>query len=272
MAMGRPLELYGPKASILITGASSGIGAAIAEYLGTFGGQIALFARRRERLEATAQRVASAGGTPLILVGDTTRTEDVRRAHAELVERQGPVDIAFLNAGVGDSHPLRAFSAARLRQVFEVNVLGVGEWLEVLLPPMIARRRGVLAGISSLAAHRGAPLSGAYSASKAALSTLLESVRIEARRLGVQVSTVEPGFVRSEITAKNRFRMPFLMDAPDAARLICDAVADGRAIVRFPRPMAAATRVLRHLPVGLYDRLAARMLDRGQRNERADLT
>jgi short-subunit dehydrogenase len=252
--------LYGSSQSILITGASSGIGAALAEHVASYGGKIALLARRAERLEEVAARVAAAGAQPLVLVGDVADPESVAAAHQELVDAQGPVDVAFLNAGVGDSFSVDRFTAARVRQMFDVNVFGVVNWLEHLLPPMLERQSGTLVGISSLAGHRGGPMAGAYSASKAAVSTLLESIRLEVRTAGIVVTTVEPGFIRSEMTDKNKFAMPFMVETEDAARQIADAAAEGRPMLRFPWQMAAAARVLKSLPISLYDRLAAKMV------------
>lgn len=258
--MAEPRLLYGSSQSILITGASSGIGAALAERLAAFGGQIALFARRADRLEEVAGRVAAAGARPLVLTGDVTDPESVRTSYARLVEAQGPVDVAFLNAGVGDSFRLDKFDAARVRKTFEVNVFGVVHWLEHLLPSMLERRTGTLVGISSLASHRGGPMSGPYSASKAAVSVLLESIRLEARSKGISVCIVEPGFIRSEMTDKNKFKMPFMVETEDAAQAIIDAAAEGQPMLRFPWQMAAAVKVLKSLPIGLYDRIAGRMV------------
>lgn len=258
--MAEPRLLYGSSQSILITGASSGIGAALAEHLAGFGGRIALFARRAERLEEVAAKVTAAGGQPLVLIGDVADPASVAAAHEELVAAQGPVDVAFLNAGVGDSFSVDRFEAARVRALFEVNVFGVVNWLEHLLPPMLERQSGTLVGISSLAGHRGGPMAGAYSASKAAVSNLLESIRLEVRTAGIVVTTVEPGFIRSEMTDKNKFPMPFMVETEVAARQIADAAAEGRAVLRFPWQMAAAVKVLKSLPAGLYDRLAGRMV------------
>jgi len=258
--MADPQLLYGPRSSILIIGASSGIGAEMAIHLARYGGKLALVARRRERLEAVAQQVRAAGAEALALDCDVSDGEAVQRIHEQLVATHGPVDVAFLNAGIGDSFSLQGFTSARVRRIFEVNLFGVLHWLELLLAEMTPRRRGTIVGVSSLAAHRGGPLNAAYCSSKAALSVLLESIRLEAQPLGIQVTVVEPGFVRSELTDQNDFPMPFLMETAPAARLICDEVAAGSAMIRFPWQTAALVRLLRTLPIPLYDRLARRMI------------
>jgi short-subunit dehydrogenase len=257
-----PDRLYGPKSSLLITGASSGIGASLAVRLARHGGHIALLARRRERLDEVAARVRAEGGEPLVVLADVVDRDSVARAYREVVSAQGPVDVAFLNAGVGDATRLAKFDARRVREVFEVNVFGVANWLEALLPDLIARGRGVIAVTSSLVASIGLPGSSVYAASKAAVSTMLESLRIEATRAGLQLTIVEPGFVKSEMTEKNRFKMPFLMEADEAARIIADEVADGSPLVRFPWPMKLAVKLMSELPPALFDRVGANWVKR----------
>ena len=246
--------------TILVTGASSGMGAAIAEHLAAPGVRIALFARRKEQLDEVAARVAAKGAESLVLIGDVADLKSVQAAHAELTARWQTIDAAYLNAGTGGVFSLAKFDAGRVRQIFEVNVFGVVNWLHCLLPKMLADKRGTIVGISSLAAQRGGPGSGAYSASKAAVTNLMESIRLEARLSSITVCTVEPGFVKSEMTAKNKFHMPFLMETKDAARIICSGVARGRSMIRFPWTLAAGMALFRWAPNWLYDRLAARSL------------
>ncbi len=249
--------------TILVTGASSGIGTALARELARRGARLALFARRADRLEALAGELRAAGAEALAVPGDVTDPASVRAAHRTVAERLGPVQAAFLNAGVGPFIPLRRLTTENVRPTFEVNLFGVVHWLEHLLPPMCEAREGLVVGVSSLAAHFGAPRSGPYSASKAAVTTLLQSVRLEARPFGVRVCTVEPGFVRSELTERNTFSMPFMLEAHDAARRICDGAARGDALVRFPWPLALGVGVLRALPNWLAERLVARATPKG---------
>lgn len=265
--MPSPEQLFGRDRSLLVTGASTGIGAALAVRLARYGGRLALVARRRDLLEEVATRVRAAGGQPLVLAGDVADLAAVRELHGRLREEQGAVDVAFLNAGVGAATSLRRFSAEQVRHVFEVNVFGVANWLEVVLPDMLKRGRGVIAGTSSLAAARGMPGGGVYSASKAAVSFLLESLRVEAHQNGIQISVIEPGFVRTPLAAANRFPMPFLMDVEPAVEIIVQQVAAGRRVIRFPRAMAAVARMLGVLPAPLFDGVGQGLL-RGQRSGR----
>jgi short-subunit dehydrogenase len=257
--MPQPESLFGDPCSILITGASSGIGAALAVELARYGGRLALVARREEQLRAVAERATAAGCRALAVSCDVTDADAVRRAHDQITATQGPIDVAFLNAGVGELVNVAHFDGQRVRRMFEVNVFGVTNWIEALLPQMIGRGRGVLAVTSSLAAHCAIPGNSAYSASKAAVTHLLDGLRGEAQSYGIQISTIEPGYVRTPMTAANR-RMPFLVEPEEAARIAVDGVAEGRRVIRFPWPMIAAVQVLGHLPLALYDRVSARMV------------
>ncbi|MCA9664785.1 MAG: SDR family NAD(P)-dependent oxidoreductase [Myxococcales bacterium] len=254
--MADPSAVYGPSSSVVITGASSGIGAALACNIARYGANIALVARRRERLEEVAVAVSRAGGKPLVVPCDVTDVASVARAAAAIREEQGAPTVAILNAGVGGRGvTLEDFDGEQARRTFDINVYGVINWLEHVLPPMVERRSGIIVGISSIAGMRGLPRSAVYSASKSAVSKLLEALRLEGRDHGVQISIVEPGFIKSELTARNEFRMPFILETDDAAERIAAAVADGSGWVRFPWPLVLAMKLVRALPQPLYERM-----------------
>lgn len=240
---------------VAITGATSGLGREMARQLGRRGWRLALTGRRQDLLEAAAREVREAGGEALALVGGVGDIVEVRRHYGEIRAAWGGLDWAILNAGVGDSKNAREFAAENYRWTFEANVFGAANWLEVVLPDMLAAGRGTVAGIASLAAFRGLPGSGSYCASKAALVAMLESTRLDLRGSGVRVVTVCPGFIKSELTGRNEpGKMPFLMETADGARAILDGIAAGRAMVHFPWPLSTFMRhVARNLPAALFD-------------------
>lgn len=212
----------------------------------------------------TARAVESAGGEYLALRGTVSNLADVKRHYAAIRERWGGLDWAILNAGMGGSMSVREFKAEHYHQMFETNIGGVVNWLEVVIPDMIAAGQGTIAGVASLAAFRGLPNTGAYCASKAALVTLLESTRLELRGTGVSVVTICPGFIKSELTAHNEPRdMAFVLETEDAVRRILRGIERKRRTVHFPWQVSFLMRYLVHnLPGFLYDRIAAKAVRR----------
>jgi NADP-dependent 3-hydroxy acid dehydrogenase YdfG len=243
----------------------------MARQLGGRGWRVAVTGRRDAQLEETARQVRSAGGECLALVGSVTEPDVVRRHYAAIRERWDGLDWAILNAGVGDSVDARRFCAATYHHVFETNVGGAVNWLEAVLPGMIAAGSGTVAGISSLAASRGLPGAGAYSASKAALSTLLESTRVDLRGTGVDVVIVSPGFVRngSSSPAEDEGKL-FLMELEDGVRHILAGIDRRKRVVHFPWQLSYLMRyVVHNLPGASYDWLISRLAGRAPRDETA---
>ncbi len=244
---------------VFLTGASDGIGAAVAVALGREGARVALFARRADKLEEVAAQVREAGGEALVLAGDVTVTGEVEGAAAKVVETWGGLDIAIANAGVGIPDKLRQPNTERMLKVIEVNVGGVIRTINATLPVMLEQGSGHLVGISSPAGKRGLPGSGSYSASKAAVDRLLESVRGPARRRGVYVTCINPGFVKTPMTAKNPQPMPFVMEADEAARHVLRAIRLRRREYTFPWQIATIIGLVAALPNSLFDRLSRKI-------------
>lgn len=239
--------------TLLITGASSGIGRALALEYARGGARLALCARREPELESVAAEVRSLGGAALCIpvdVRDTAAVGDaVRRADRDL----GSLDMVIANAGRGDTKLGTLLTWDDVGPVIDVNVRGAMATLVAAIPVFVAQQRGHLVGVSSLAGIRGLPTSAAYSASKAALSAFLESLRIDLARAGVRVTDVQPGFVATPINEHAKHPMPFRWPVTKAARHIARRLERAPAVVAFPWPLVVATRVARVLPSWLYD-------------------
>lgn len=241
---------------IVITGASTGIGAALARHYARPGTTLALFARRKDLLDALA---ATLPGAVAVYPGDVADAESLSAAARDFVERFGAPDLVIANAGISIGTDAGAIAdMAKLRRVLEVNVTGMAATLAAFAPSMKAAGRGTLCGIASVAGFRGLPGSGAYSASKAAAIAWLESLRTELHGTGVAVVTICPGYIDTPMTQVNTYRMPFLLPADEAARRFARAIDARRRLVVIPWQMAIAGRILRALPGWLYDRMAAR--------------
>ena len=241
---------------VFITGASSGIGEALATELAGFSTRLALFARRRERLEALAEAVRQKGAEgAMALPGDVRDPESLKRAVQEVQSAWGRIDAGVLSAGVGQPTTLRKYNMDRMRETLEINLLGVVYTTGALLPVFRQQGGGLLVGISSLVDRRGSPLNLAYCASKAGVTSFLEGVRAGCAREGIRVVIVKPGFVRTPMSAKNRFSMPFLVESDAAAKAILRGIRRGKRTILFPWPMACLVALCNRLPGRLYDRL-----------------
>lgn len=235
----------------IITGASSGIGAALARALAARGYRIGLLARRTERLEALKIEL---GDCAAVAEADVGQRHQVVAAIHQLADRLGPVDLLIANAGVGHHTNLEPFNVEEIEAVIRVNLLGIVYAIEAVLPAMLERRSGHLAAVSSLAAYKGMPGESAYCASKAAVSAFMEGLRIQLRDRGVWVTTICPGFVKSEMTAGHRFHMPFLLETHEAARRICRALERKVKVFNFPWQTTLLMKLTRWLPDWLVAR------------------
>lgn len=240
---------------VFITGASSGIGAALALSYARRGAQVALVGRRREALEAVAAQMTHSA--PVIYDLDV-RDRDALHAAAHDFLSQGPVDIVIASAGISvGTLTEEVDDFAVFRAIQETNLLATVATFEPFVAAMRARRSGRLVGIASVAGVRGLPGAGAYSASKAAVRAYCESLRVELHGSGVKVVTISPGFIRTPMTSRNPYRMPFLMDVENFARHALRHIDRGTSHVVIPWQMGVVATLLRAVPDWLYDRVAA---------------
>jgi short-subunit dehydrogenase len=242
---------------VLLTGASSGIGRALAIELGRRGARIGLTARREDELLKTGDEVVRAGGQALALAADVRNPDEMSRVAERVREKWGRIDVLIANAGMSTTTAGTHLKAAEASDVISINVLGVVNCVAAVLPGMLARKSGHLVAISSLASYRGLPKSGAYSASKAAVSTLFESLRVDLRKSGIDVTTIHPGFIRTPMTANRNKKLPFLLEVDDAARRIIRAIERRARTYAFPWQLAGMVRLLKYVPNAVYDRLAS---------------
>jgi short-subunit dehydrogenase len=232
----------------IITGASSGIGLELARVLAAQGCKVGLVARRREKLAALAEQIHQHGGCAGVAAADVAARQQISSAIGDLATQLGPVDLLIANAGVGVPTLLEPLNVADTENMVRVNLFGVVYAIEAVLPDMLRRGRGHLAAVSSLAAYKGLPGESGYCASKAALNSYLEGLRIHLRSRNIAVTTICPGFVRTPMTDINHFDMPWLMDADEAARRIVRALARRRKVYNFPWQTALLMKLTRWLP------------------------
>jgi len=245
--------------TVLVTGASSGLGRGLAAHYAREGATVHALARRADALAALASEVAGRGGAGRVVpVALDVSDADAQVAAIRAAEEQAgsALDLVIANAGVSEPTPGWRMDWRVVKRVLDVNVSAACVTVAAALPAMIQRGSGTVVAMSSLAAFRGFPGTGAYCASKAALHTFMESVRVDLRGTGVRAVAIYPGFVKTEMTAKNRFRMPFLMELDDAVQVMVRGIDRGDAVIAFPAAMSALVRAVRAVPRAIYEPLA----------------
>lgn len=244
---------------VFLTGASSGIGEGLAIAMAKRGAVLGLVARRKDLLNDLAERCRSAGGKARVYAIDVTDAEAVAEAADELRGDFGRIDILIANAGIGgNDNETRAYTPRAVKKVIDINLLGAVNSVYAVVPHMIEHGSGHLVAISSLAGFRGLPKSAAYSASKAGMTAFFESVRLDNLGNGIDVTIIQPGFIKTPLTSGRSNKMPFLLELEDAIPKFISAIEKKKKFAAFPWQLATIVRAGRIFPTWLYDRIAGK--------------
>jgi NADP-dependent 3-hydroxy acid dehydrogenase YdfG len=243
--------------TVFLTGASSGIGEGIALALAAKGAVLGLVARREDMLADLAKRCEAAAGSARYFPCDVTDAEALQRAADEFRKEFDHIDVMIANAGVsGNDQETRSYEPAAVKKLIDINLLGAVNAIHAVMPQMIERGSGHLVAISSLAGFRGLPKSAAYCASKAGMTAFFESVRLDVARHGIDVTIIQPGFIKTPLTSGRTHKMPYLMELDDAIPLFIRAIEKKKKFAAFPWQLATIVRAGRLMPAWLYDRFA----------------
>jgi short-subunit dehydrogenase len=237
----------------VIFGASQGIGKALAIEYAKHGCNLVLLSRNTEALKEISETINSSEGKCFYKKCDVTIKNDVKVGIEIAVNSLGNIDLVIVNSGLGGPNWMDEFSIDEFIKSFDVNTFGIARILEIVIPIMKNQGYGTIAGVTTLGDVRGYGGSSSYSSSKAAASILLESARVELKKENIKVITVRPGFVKTAMTDKNEFKMPFLMRTDKAAKKIYRGIEKGKSVVQFPWPIVLATRIVKIIPNWIYD-------------------
>ncbi len=246
---------------ILITGASSGIGLALVNEIAAYKCKLAILARRKNILDELAVNLKNQKAEILPIQCDVTKITDVKTSIKKIKDELGNIDIAILNAGTSKRILAENMSASTAQKIFDVNFMGMINFVTELLEDFKLQQKGMFVGISSLSDARGFPKSGLYCASKSAASTFLESLRVELLKYKIKVITVKPGFVKTPMTDKNEFYMPFMWTPEKAAKYILNGIQKEKKIIQFPWAIVWGARLIKLLPNFLFDYFASKHLE-----------
>jgi short-subunit dehydrogenase len=214
---------------------------------------LGLVARRKDVLDEIVAEIGENSDQVLAIAADVQDHESMRDAARDLIAKFGRIDVMIANAGMGVTNDGAELDAAKLADVINVNVIGAANSVAAVLPEMVARGSGHLVAISSLAAYRGLPKSAAYCGSKAAVSAMFESLRLDLKPRGVDVTIIHPGFIKTPLTAGRQARMPWLQELDEAVKKILTAIERRKKSYAFPWQLATIVRVGMILPNFMYD-------------------
>ena len=254
------MELRGK--NVWLIGASSGIGAALVPALVAEGAHLALSSRDDQALRQIAERHQIPDCPMIIKPLDVTEHGAIGRIESELRETWGHVDVMIYNAGAWQAVDVDKWDTDAFEQMIAVNYAGMQRAIGAVLPDMLARRSGEIVGVGSLSAYAGLPRAEAYGSTKAAVNSMLQSLRFDVARRGIGVTTVNPGFVKTKLTAENDFPMPFLLKPEQAAQAIVGGMLAGRPEIHFPKRLSIPLKLLTALPRPVYEWLVMRTIKR----------
>jgi len=245
--------------TVFLTGASSGIGEGLALAMAKRGAVVGLVARREDLLRKLADRGEKAGGTARAYAADVTDPSAIEEAFTAFIQEFSTIDIVIANAGIGGGDErTRRYHPEGVKKVIDVNLMGAVNAVHAAVPKMLEQGHGQLVAISSLAGIRGLPRSAAYSASKAGMIAFFESVRLDIQHKGVSVTIIQPGFIKTPLTAGREAKMPYLMELDDAIPLFLRAIEKKKKFAAFPWQLATIVRAGKLMPAWMYDRIAGR--------------
>jgi short-subunit dehydrogenase len=244
---------------VWLTGASSGIGESLALEMARRGARVALTARRAEVLELLAARIKESGGAAWSFPGDVTNLDQMKEVVRHIEAAVGPIDLAIPNAGTHVFTKPEEFNSQQYLDLMNINYGGMLRCIEAVIPGMLQRRKGYIAPVASLAGTRGLPRAAAYGASKAAMNHFLESIRFHLIRHGIAITVINPGFVKTPLTDKNDFKMPFLVDPEESARIVCDGLERCKRDISYPWQMNLIVKFGRLLPAPMYESIVNRL-------------
>ncbi|MBC8182269.1 SDR family NAD(P)-dependent oxidoreductase [candidate division KSB1 bacterium] len=241
--------------TILITGASTGIGKELAIQLAEKDNRLVLIARRENLLQQLIESLPKHPDGHLHFPCDVSDLKSVQKICTNLIKQAIIFDVLILNAGIGGGFDVSNIDIKNFRKIFDINLFGTIYFLKHLLPPMIERQTGLVSAVSSLAGYRGMPKSAPYSTSKAALSTLMESLRIDLWNSGVKVSLISPGFVKTPMTDLNDYYMPFMIPVEKAAKIIIKGLEKEKTEIHFPYRLSLLVKLFKLLPNNFYAKM-----------------
>lgn len=239
---------------VLITGASSGIGRELAIQLSKMNVKLAFVARRKNLLDDLVNE------NTIAIKCDVSKKDEVESAYKQIIDKFGRIDIAILNAGYSVRMKVEDYNSEYAEQIFRANIFGIIYWVEQLIPDMMKRKEGMIVGVSSLADSKGYSKSGFYSASKAAATIYLEGLSSDLRKYNIKVLTVRPGFVKTPMTDKNEFDMPFIMSPEKAVKIIINGIEKEKRMIQFPWQLVLATRLSKLIPSGFFEFLESKAM------------